>query len=191
MSAKKTNAENPQEKPLDEEILERDESQTAAQEEAPQPDEAAPEQPCGEADTLRRQLDEANDKLMRTLAEYDNYRKRSQRERAEVYPDAVAATVQKLLPVLDNFERALGAECSDADFKKGVEMIFNSLSETLKAMGVEEIEAQGKEFDPNLHNAVMHIEDEAFGENVVAQVMQKGYRIGERVLRHAMVQVAN
>lgn len=150
--------------------------------EAAAPDETA---------ALRRQLDDCSDKLMRTLAEYDNYRKRSQREKTEVYPDAVAATVTKLLPVLDNFERALGTECADADFKKGVEMIFANLSETLKAMGVQEIEAAGQQFDPNLHNAVMHIEDEAIGENVVAQVMQKGYQLGDRILRHAMVQVAN
>lgn len=149
------------------------------------------EQVNSEAEAHKAQLDELNDKLMRTLAEYDNYRKRSQRERLEVYPEAVAATVSKFLPVLDNFERALGADCADPDFKKGVEMIFTSFTECMKALNVEEIEAQGKEFDPNFHNAVMHTEDESVGESVVTMVMQKGYKIGEKVLRHAMVQVAN
>lgn len=150
------------------------------------------EQPeVSEADALKAQIDELNDKLMRTLAEYDNYRKRSQKERMEIYPDAVAGAVTKFLPVLDSFDRALQTECTDAEFKKGVEMIFTSFKECLSALNVEEIEADGKEFDPNLHNAVAHIESEALGENTVASVFQKGYKLGERVLRHAMVQVAN
>ena len=96
-----------------------------------------------------------------------------------------------MLPVLDNFERALQAECGDADFKKGVEMIFTSLKDILNKMGVEEIEAEGKAFDPELHYAVSRIEDENLGENIVANVLQKGYKMGERVIRHAMVAVAN
>ena len=187
MSAKKTNENNQRAEELEKEQAAK-ENETAGSE----PKEAGQKQPAqNEAETLSQQLAQSNDKLLRTLAEYDNYRKRSQKERAEIYPDAVAATVTKLLPVLDNFERALQTDCADAEFKKGVEMIFTSFTETLKALGVEEIEAQGKEFDPNLHNAVMHVDDEAIGENMVAQVMQKGYKLGERVLRHAMVSVAN
>lgn len=159
--------------------------------------EAAGEQPGAEepgsdgAEALKEQLAELNDKMMRTLAEYDNYRKRSQRERMEIYPDAVAATVTKFLPVLDNFERAMQSECTDAEFKKGVEMIFASFRECLESLNVVEIEAKGLPFDPNFHNAVMHIESDELGENIVADVFQKGYRLGDRVLRHAMVQVAN
>lgn len=142
-------------------------------------------------DPLQVQVNELNDKLMRTLAEYDNYRKRSQKERLDIYPDAVASTVTKLLPVLDNFGRAMEVQCTDTEFKKGIDMIFTSFQEFLKGVNVEEISAQGGPFDPNLHNAVMHIEDDALEENMVAMVLQKGYKMGDRVLRHAMVQVAN
>lgn len=186
MSAKKANAPAPDAEEIEEiEVEQGGEPETGAA-----AGEAAPPEKT-EAEQLAEQVEQLNDRLMRTLAEYDNYRKRSQKERTELYPEAVAATVTKFLPVVDNFERALESTCSDADFKKGVEMIYTSMMECLKGLGVEEIEAQGAAFDPNFHNAVMHIEDEALGENVVASVFQKGYKIGERVLRHAMVQVAN
>ncbi|WP_343252346.1 nucleotide exchange factor GrpE [Ligaoa zhengdingensis] len=186
MSAKKANAPAPDAEEIEEiEVEQGGEPETGAA-----AGEAAPPEKT-EAEQLAEQVEQLNDRLMRTLAEYDNYRKRSQKERTELYPEAVAATVAKFLPVVDNFERALESACSDADFKKGVEMIYTSMMECLKGLGVEEIEAQGAVFDPNFHNAVMHIEDEALGENVVASVFQKGYKIGERVLRHAMVQVAN
>lgn len=142
-------------------------------------------------DPLQAQVEQLSDKLMRTLAEYDNYRKRSQKERMEIYPEAVAGAVTKLLPVLDNFERAMEVQCTDTEFKKGIDMIFASFQEFLKSVNVEEISAQGSPFDPNLHNAVMHIEDDSLEENMVAAVLQKGYKMGDRVLRHAMVQVAN
>ena len=140
---------------------------------------------------LQKQIDELNDKLLRTLAEYDNYRKRSIKEKDAIYPQAKADTVEKFLPIIDNFERAMQAECADEAFKKGMEMIFQSFMKTMTDLSVEEIGKVGEQFNPDLHNAVMHIEDETLGENVVAQVLQKGYRIGERVVRYAMVQVAN
>ena len=169
---------------------------TAAEEKEPQitPDLDAPIEEAAElseAESLSAQLEEQSNTLLRTLAEYDNYRKRSQKERMEIYPEAIATTVSKFLPVLDSFERALQTPCSDAEFKKGVDMIFTSFKECLKALNVEEINPAGEQFDPNLHNAVMHIEDENLDENVVSTVMQTGYKIGDRVLRHAMVQVAN
>ena len=140
---------------------------------------------------LQKQLDELNDRLLRTMAEYDNYRKRSIKEKDAIYPQAKADTVEKFLPIIDNFERAMQAECADEAFKKGMEMIFQSFMKTMTDLSVEEIGKVGEQFNPDLHNAVMHIEDETLGENVVAQVLQKGYRIGERVVRYAMVQVAN
>ena len=137
------------------------------------------------------QLKEQSDRLLRTLAEYDNYRKRSIKEKDAIYPQAKADTVEKFLPIIDNFERAMQAECADEAFNKGMEMIFQSFMKTMTDLSVEEIGKVGEQFNPDLHNAVMHIEDESLGENVVAQVLQKGYRIGERVVRYAMVQVAN
>ncbi|WP_419170401.1 nucleotide exchange factor GrpE [Negativibacillus massiliensis] len=140
---------------------------------------------------LQKQIDELNDKLLRTLAEYDNYRKRSIKEKDAIYPQAKADTVEKFLPIIDNFERAMQTECSDEAFKKGIEMIFQSFIKTMTDLSVEEIGKEGETFNPDLHNAVMHVEDENYGENVVAQVLQKGYKIGDRVVRYAMVKVAN
>lgn len=137
------------------------------------------------------QLKEQSDRLLRTLAEYDNYRKRSIKEKDAIYPQAKADTVEKFLPIIDNFERAMQTECSDEPFKKGIEMIFQSFCKTMKELSVEEIGKEGEPFNPDLHNAVMHIEDDSLGDNVVAQVLQKGYRIGDRVVRYAMVKVAN
>ena len=137
------------------------------------------------------QLQEQSDRLLRTLAEYDNYRKRSIKEKDAIYPQAKADTVEKFLPIIDNFERAMQTECSDEAFKKGVDLIFQAFCKTMKELSVEEIGKEGEPFNPDLHNAVMHIEDDSLGDNVVAQVLQKGYRIGDRVVRYAMVKVAN
>ena len=129
---------------------------------------------------------------MRTAAEYDNYRKRTEREKTMVYTDATADAIEKVLPVCDNLERALAQQGGSVeDFRKGVEMVLSQLNGTLEKMGVTVIGQQGEPFDPEVHNAVSHIEDENLGENVVAEVLQKGYRIGDRIIRHAMVQVAN
>lgn len=144
-----------------------------------------------EAEKLKEQYDALNDKFLRTLAEYDNFRKRSQREKDSIYTDAMCDTAAKLLPVVDSFERALSFECSDAEFKKGVEMINNTLKEVMTSLGITEIEAVGNPFDPNTQNAVMHVEDDSVGEDVVVEVFQKGYMLKGKVLRHAMVKVAN
>lgn len=144
-----------------------------------------------EVELLTAQLEECKDKHLRLAAEYDNYRKRTARERESLYGDATAATVSAFLSVYDNLERALASETQDEAYRKGVEMIYTQLCETMTKLKVEEINPQGEKFDPNLHNAVMHIEDEAFEENTVAEVFQKGFKIGERVIRHAMVKVAN
>ncbi len=144
------------------------------------------------AEALEKELAAAKEAHIRTLAEYDNYRKRSTREKEAAYGDAKAAALKELLPVLDNFERALSAPDADAEsLKKGMEMIFTGFQETLKKLGVEAFGEAGEPFDPNIHNAVMHLEDETLGENVIAAVFSKGYKLGDRILRPAMVQVAN
>ncbi len=140
---------------------------------------------------LTKQLDSANDKYLRLCAEYDNYRKRTAKEKTEAYGNATAKCVGDILPVLDSFERAIEAECTDEAFKNGMQMIYNQFIEELKKIGVEEMEALGKEFDPNIHNAIKQVEDENFGENTVCEVFQKGYTLGDRVIRHAVVAVAN
>ena len=141
-------------------------------------------------DDVRKSLTEENDKYLRMMAEYDNFRKRTAKEREGLYADAYADLLTKILPVLDNLERA--SQYSDAAaVAQGLSMTHKSFVEVLTALGITEIEAQGKTFDPNLHNAVMHIEDEQYGENEVVEVLQKGYIRGEKVLRYAMVKVAN
>ena len=145
------------------------------------------------ADTasLTKQLKESEDKYLRLAAEYDNYRKRTAKEKESLWTDAKIDTVKSLLPVYDNLERAIQQETADEAYKKGVEMTMNQLKEVLNKLGVTEIPALGQPFDPNLHNAVMHIDDENLGENTVAQVFQAGFQCGEKVVRFAMVQVAN
>lgn len=140
---------------------------------------------------LTQQLDDAKDKYLRLCAEYDNYRKRTAKEKTEAYGNATAKCVGDILPVLDSFERAMEAECADESFKNGMQMIYNQFIETLKKIGVEEMDALGKDFDPNIHNAIKQTEDESFGENTVCEVFQKGYTLGDRVIRHAVVAVAN
>lgn len=140
---------------------------------------------------LEKQLSEANDKYLRLCAEYDNYRKRTTKEKTEAYGDATAKCIGDIIPILDSFERAVEAECNDEAFKNGMQMIYNQFLEALKKIGVEEMEALGKEFDPNIHNAIKQAEDENFGENTVCEVFQKGYMLGDRVIRHAVVAVAN
>ncbi|WP_283609546.1 nucleotide exchange factor GrpE [Faecalispora anaeroviscerum] len=138
------------------------------------------------------ELEKQKDLLLRTAAEYDNYRKRTEREKTMVYTDATADTIEKVLPVCDNLERALAQQGGSAeDLRKGVEMVLGQLNGALSKMGVAVIGLQGEPFNPEIHNAVSHIEDANLGENVVAEVLQKGYRIGERIIRHAIVQVAN
>ncbi|MBR3962636.1 MAG: nucleotide exchange factor GrpE [Oscillospiraceae bacterium] len=144
-----------------------------------------------ELENLQKAKDELYDKYLRTLAEYDNFRKRSQREKDAIYSDATVDTVKKLLPVLDNFERALNYECKDEEFKKGIALIQNTLVEVFDNIGVTEIPSLDEQFDPNLHEAVMHIDNPAYGENIVTDVYRKGYMLGDKVIRHTMVIVAN
>ena len=133
----------------------------------------------------------ANDRYLRLLAEYDNFRKRSQKEKDNLYGDVKADTVTKFLPVYDNLVRALAQATEDEAFRKGVEMIMTQFEQTLEKLGVTKIESLGKTFDPNLHNAVMHTEDKTKGESEIVEVFQEGFLIGERVIRFAMVKVAN
>ena len=139
-----------------------------------------------------KQLESVKDQFVRLTAEYENYRKRTAKEKDSRYQDARADTVRVVLAVYDNLERAAATEGDDdSPHKKGLVMIFHQYQELLKNLGVEEIEAQGQPFDPESMNAVMHIDDENYGENTVAQVFQAGFRMGDRVVRHAIVQVAN
>ena len=144
-----------------------------------------------EMEALRQQLLAEQDKYLRMAAEYDNYRKRSMKEKDHIYSDGVADTLTKFLPIYDNLERALQQQTADEAYKKGVEMIMTAMKETLSKCGVTVFGEVGETFDPAMHNAVMHIEDENFGENVIESVFQKGFRIGEKIVRFAMVRVAN
>ena len=142
-------------------------------------------------DEMQAQLVEKEDKLLRLAAELDNFRRRSQKEKDGGWAEATAKAVNALLPVYDNLERALKQETADEAYKKGVEMTMAGLMKALEGLGVTQIDAAGRPFDPNVHNAVMHIEDESFGENTVAEVFQAGFMLGEKVIRFAMVKVAN
>ena len=197
------------------------EEQTAPQEEAPQAETPPPEeqpageQPAGKAEKPRgrkkkektytltqaqmeaaelaaKQLESVKDQFVRLTAEYDNYRKRTAKEKDALYQDAKADTIREFLAVYDNLERAVAAGGDeDSPHKKGLEMIFHQYQEILKKLGVAEMEALGQPFDPEMHNAVMHIDDESLGESVVSQVFQAGFMLGDKVIRHAIVQVAN
>jgi len=139
---------------------------------------------------LEDALAEANDKYLRLFAEYDNYRKRTAKEKTETYQNASVQCVEKLLPVLDSFERSLEAECSDENFKNGMGMIYNQLKNFLTQMNVSEIEALGAEFDPNVHNAIQQQDGTDYESNHVCSVFQKGYMLGDKLVRPAMVAVA-
>ena len=166
-----------------EELLE--EEAAAEQAEQPAEEELTPEQ------KLEAELAEQKDKYLRLMAEYDNFRKRSAKERLELTDSAKASAVEEILPMIDNFERALAVECSDENFKKGIDMIYKQFGDALAKLGVKPMALEGKEFDPNLATAVSTVDIDELGENVVAQVLQNGYTIGDRVVRHAMVIVAN
>ena len=132
-----------------------------------------------------------SDAYLRLLAEYDNYRKRSQREKDSLYADIKADTLLKFLPVYDNLVRALKQPTEDEAYRKGIEMIMTQFNTTMEKLGVEKIESLGRTFDPALHNAVMHVDDETKGENEIVEVFQEGFRLGDKVIRFAMVKVAN
>ncbi|MDY5355693.1 MAG: nucleotide exchange factor GrpE [Eubacteriales bacterium] len=144
----------------------------------------------GELEGKSKAYDELNDKYLRMMAEYDNFRKRSQRERDGIYASAYEEALKEFLPMSDNLQRSL-AYAGTENFAKGIEMIVNQFSDTLKKLGIEEYGKRGDPFDPNIHNAVMRTDDDSLGENTVAEVLQKGYRKGDKILRFAMVKVAN
>ena len=144
-----------------------------------------------EVNPFEEKYNAERDAHLRLAAEYDNFRKRTVKEKEASYGNGKADAVAKMLPVYDNLERALNQETSDAAYKKGVEMTMNELVKIFTSLGVEIFGNVGDEFDPNLHNAVMHIDSEELDENVIAQVFQKGFKIGDKVVRFAMVQVAN
>ena len=178
-----------------EETASEDISIECSTEEAP---EEAAEETAEEADprdaeieALKKQLADEQEKYKRLDAEYYNYRTRSIKEKQDAAAEATSKTVSEILSVIDNFERALAVETADEAYKKGVEMIFNQFNDILKKLGVEEIEALNCTFDPNVHHAVNQVEDENFGENTVCAVFQKGYKLGNKIIRCAMVSVAN
>ena len=184
MSKKEKQNETLQQEPVVEE-------QDVKQEAAAEPEETAVDPLLSELESLKDQVAGQEDKYLRLAAEYDNYRKRTAKEKESLWTDVKADTAGAFLPVYDNLERALKQDTADEAFKKGVEMTMNQLKEVLTKLGITEIPAQGQHFAPKYHNAVMHVEDESLGQNVVAEVFQTGFQCGEKVIRFAMVKVAN
>jgi molecular chaperone GrpE len=146
-----------------------------------------------ELDDSKKKEEDVYARLLRLSAEFDNYKKRTTREKEALYIDATVDTLKEILPIVDNFERALSVKnCDDvAVLKKGLDMVYRQFIETLTQIGVETIDAVGNEFDPNLHNAVIHVEDENYGSNEVVEELQKGYKIKDKIIRHSYVKVAN
>ena len=184
-------------KEIEKETLEQEQEQNAETEA-----ESAAEEACGqqaapeesgpdELEQLKKENAELSDRLLRQFAGFDNFRKRTSREKEEIGAVAKSKCILEILPVLDNFERAMSAECADPEFKKGMELIFKSMKDAFRKLGVEEIEAMGQPFNPDLHYAVSTVENGELGSNTVAAVLQKGYRLGDKVIRHVMVSVAN
>ena len=167
-----------------EDIPEEQAEQTAEQENQPE------ETEVNEADKVAEELSAVKEQLVRTMAEYDNFRKRSQREKDALRADIIVNVTSKFLPVMDNLERALNADCTDENYKSGIQMIYDSFMETLKGLGVEEIESDGADFSPNLHQAVQKVQAENVESGKVAQTFAKGYKIGDKVIRFAVVAVA-
>ena len=183
MASKKKNEEN---KPKEEETEEINTSASEeTQENTEEPEAALPTR------DYEAELNAEKDKYLRLAAEYDNYRRRSQKEREAIYTDVKADTITKLLPVYDNIARALALGCSDEAFLKGIQMTMNQLEEIFSKLGVTAIPSVGESFDPEKHNAVRHVEDDSVGEGIIVEEFQKGFAIGEKVIRFAMVVVAN
>ncbi len=192
---------------MEEEILENEEINDAVEEETvEEAEEAAAEEPEAEKekssffkkkekkDKKDEKIEELTDRVRRQMAEFDNFRKRTEKEKTQMFETGAKSIVEKILPVVDNFERGLAAvteEEKGTPFVEGMEKIYKQMMTVLEEAGVKPIEAVGQEFDPNLHNAVMHIEDEEFGENIIAEEFQKGYTYRDSVVRHSMVKVAN
>ena len=173
-----------------------EEKEKVTEEETEKSEESAPEaevveepaKETGVKDKIADEVAKLKDQLMRNMAEYDNYRKRTAKEKAELMPDITARVVSEFLPVLDNLERALAAECSDESYKKGVQMIYDSFMETLEKLGVEKVPTE--DFDPSMHQAVQQVQSDDHESGKIVNVFQNGYRIGTKVIRFAMVSVA-
>lgn len=181
-------------KVLDEAVPDGAEAETIDSEAGTQEKEDAGEARAGKKDPKDVQIEDLQDRLKRQMAEFDNFRKRTDKEKSSMYEIGARDIIEKILPVLDNFERGLASVPEDlkgGSFAEGVEMIYKQFVKTLEDAGVEAIEAVGQQFDPNLHNAVMHVDDDSFGENEISQELQKGYKYRGTVVRHSMVQVAN
>ena len=192
---------------MEEEILENEEiNDTAEEETVEEAEEAVAEEPETEKekgsffkkkekkDKKDEKIEELTDRVRRQMAEFDNFRKRTEKEKTQMFETGAKSIVEKILPVVDNFERGLAAvteEDKGTPFVEGMEKIYKQMMTVLEEAGVKPIEAVGQEFDPNLHNAVMHVEDEEFGENIIAEEFQKGYTYRDSVVRHSMVKVAN
>ena len=192
---------------MEEEILENEEiNDTAEEETVEEAEEAAAEEPEAgkekgsffkkkkKKDKKDEKIEELTDRVRRQMAEFDNFRKRTEKEKTQMFETGAKSIVEKILPVVDNFERGLAAvteEEKGTPFVEGMEKIYKQMMTVLEEAGVKPIEAVGQEFDPNLHNAVMHVEDEEFGENIIAEEFQKGYTYRDSVVRHSMVKVAN
>ncbi len=192
---------------MEEEILENEEiNDTAEEETVEEAEEAVAEEPETEKekgsffkkkekkDKKDEKIEELTDRVRRQMAEFDNFRKRTEKEKTQMFETGAKSIVEKILPVVDNFERGLAAvteEEKGTPFVEGMEKIYKQMMTVLEEAGVKPIEAVGQEFDPNLHNAVMHVEDEEFGENIIEEEFQKGYTYRDSVVRHSMVKVAN
>lgn len=192
---------------MEEEILENEEiNDTAEEETVEEAEETVAEEPETEKekgsffkkkekkDKKDEKIEELTDRVRRQMAEFDNFRKRTEKEKTQMFETGAKSIVEKILPVVDNFERGLAAvteEEKGTPFVEGMEKIYKQMMTVLEEAGVKPIEAVGQEFDPNLHNAVMHVEDEGFGENIIAEEFQKGYTYRDSVVRHSMVKVAN
>lgn len=187
---KQTSHETPEEELLEAEEIELPETEEDLPEDV-KPEDTKPLEEMTEEEKLTRALQESDERYLRLAAEYDNYRRRTSKEMCESYPRATCDVVNEFLPVLDNFERSLEFEAGSKEFTDGIKLIHKNFEEVLAALGVESFGEVGDSFDANIHDAVMHVEDPEFGENVVSLVLQKGYRMGDRIIRHAMVQTAN
>ncbi len=179
-----------------EEVEDKEGTEEASQvsEEAPAEEGKEETSEDGKKDKMQEKLDELNDKVMRQMAEFDNFRRRSEKEKQAMFETGAKSVIEKLLPIVDNFERGLAAipeEEAKTAFAEGMQKVYRQLMDELEKLEVKPIEAVGQEFDPNFHNAVMHVEDEEAGENVVVEELQKGYMYRENVVRHSMVKVAN
>ena len=205
--AKKSAGEQPEGEPGEDQAEEEcakeaSEGEEASENEEEEPDEEDEDKKSGKKlfgkknkkDKKDEKIEELTDRLTRQMAEFDNFRKRTEKEKSQMYEIGAKDIIEKILPVVDNFERGLDAvkeEDKEDPFIQGMEMVYKQLMTVLGELGVKPIEAVGKEFDPNLHNAVMHVEDENFGENIIAEEFQKGYMYRDSVVRHSLVKVAN